>query len=86
MSLKSKVGASEDTGGSLLGFGIFILIWILSLVFGKPMVRIWTLYLDLEVAKITHVLKVLSWGFGGCWRFLTGVQHLDLDLDMVIFL
>ena len=23
-------------------------------------------------------------GFGGCWRFLTGVLHLDLDLDMLI--
>ena len=23
-------------------------------------------------------------GFGGRWRFLTGVWHLDLDLDMVI--
>ena len=41
------------------------------------------LYLDLEGAKNIHVLKVLIWGFGGRWRFLTGVQHLDPDLDMV---
>ena len=27
------------------------------------------------------VLEVLIWGFGGCWRFLTWVWHLDLDLD-----
>ena len=29
------------------------------------------------------VLKVLIWGFGGCWRFLTWVWHLGLDLDIV---
>ena len=27
--------------------------------------------------------KVLTWGFGGCCRFRTGVWHLHLDLDMV---
>ena len=26
----------------------------------------------------------MLFGFGGCWMFLTGVLHLDLDLDMVI--
>ena len=36
-----------------------------------------------EVANNIHVLKVLIWGFGGCWRFLTGVWHFDLDFDMV---
>ena len=41
-------------------------------------------YLDFEGAMKTHVLKVLIWGFGECWRFPTGVWHLDLDLDMVI--
>ena len=30
-----------------------------------------------------HVLSVLIWGFGGYWKFLTGVLHLALDLDMV---
>ena len=39
--------------------------------------------MDFVDAKNIHVLNVLSLGFGGCWRFLTGVQHLDLDLDMV---
>ena len=34
--------------------------------------------------KNTHVLEVLSFGLGGHWRFLTGVWHLDLDLDVVI--
>ena len=41
------------------------------------------LYLNFEGAKNIHVLKVLIWGFGGLWGFLTGVWHLDLDLDMV---
>merc|ERR1711954_500472 len=67
----------------LTGVGILILIWILSLVFDIPMIRILALYLDFEGAKNIHVLKVLIWGFGGCWRFLTGVWHLDLDMNMV---
>jgi len=41
------------------------------------------LYLDFKGAKYIHVLKVLIWGFEGCWRFLTWVWHLNLDLDMV---
>ena len=41
------------------------------------------LYFDFEDAKNIHVLKFLIWGFGGCWRFLMGFWHLDLDLDMV---
>ena len=83
MSFKSSFGALEDTGGSWLGFGIFIMIWIWSKVFDIPMFQIWALYLDFEHAKNNHVLYVLIWGFGGCWRFLTGVLHLDLDLNMV---
>ena len=47
--------------------------------------RVWDLYLELEGGKNNHVLEVLKWGFGGCWRFLTGVWHLDLDLDMVLW-
>ena len=39
-------------------------------------------YLDFEGAKNIHVLYVFIWGFGGCWRFLPGVWHLDLGLDM----
>ena len=50
------------------------------------MIQILALYLDFEGAKNIHVLQVLIWGFGGCWRFLTGVYHLEIDLDMVIFL
>ena len=38
--------------------------------------RILSPYLDFEVAKKIHVI-------GGCCRFLTGVWHPDIDLDMV---
>ena len=54
-----------------------------SLFFKTPMSQILALYIDFEVAKNTHVLEVLIWGFGGGWRFLTGVWLLDLDFDMV---
>ena len=37
------------------------------------------LYLDFEGAKNIHVLEVLCLGYGGCWRFLTGVYYLDHD-------
>ena len=47
------------------------------------MIQILALSLDFEGAKNIQVLEVLISGFGGCWRFLTGVWHLDLDLDMV---
>ena len=47
------------------------------------MVQILALYLDYEVAKNLHVLKVLIWVFGGHWRFLNGFCHLDLDFVMV---
>ena len=39
MSFKSSFGALEDAGGSWLGFGILILIWIWSLVFYLPILR-----------------------------------------------
>ena len=48
-----------------------------------PLIQLLALFLDIECAKNIHILKVLSWGFGGQWRFLTVVWHLDLDLDMV---
>ena len=83
MSFESSFGALEDAGGSWLGFGILILIWICSLVFDIPMIQILALFLDFEGAKNIKVLKVLIWGLGGRWRFLTGVWHFDLDLDMV---
>ena len=41
------------------------------------------LSLDFEGSKNIHILKVLIWGFGGCWRFLAGVLYLDLDFDMI---
>ena len=40
MSFKSSLGALEDAGGSWLGFGIFILIWMLSLVLITPIFQI----------------------------------------------
>ena len=56
MSFKSSFGALEDAGGSWLGFGILILIWIWSLVFDTPMIRILAFYLDFEGAKTIHIL------------------------------
>ena len=53
------------------------------MVFDTHMIQIMALHLNYEGAKNIYVLKVLIWGFGGCWRFLAGVWHLDLDLDMV---
>ena len=66
-----------------MGFDIFFLVCIKLLVFGTHMFQIWAHYLDFEGAKDIHVLQVIIWGFGGCWRFLTGVWHLDLDLNIV---
>ena len=45
------------------------------------MILILAIYLDFEGAKNVKVLQVLIWGFGGHWMFLTGVWHLDHDLD-----
>ena len=50
------MGALEDAGGSWLGFGIFIIIWIWSMGFDVPMYPILALYFDLEGAKDIHVL------------------------------
>ena len=52
------------------------------MVFGTPMYPILAFYLGFEGAKNIPVLKVLIWGFGGHWMFLTGVLHPDIDLDM----
>ena len=38
-------------------------------------------YIKLKGAKNLHVLEVLDWGFGGLWRFLTGVFIPDHDGD-----
>ena len=50
MSFKSWLGAFEDAGGSWLGFGIWILIWIWSIVFDTPMFQILAVYLAFEDA------------------------------------
>ena len=55
MSFKSSFWALGDAGGSLLGFGILILIWM-SLDFDTSMIQILALYLDFEGAKNIHVL------------------------------
>merc|ERR1711954_114252 len=83
MSCKFSFGALEDAGGSGLGFCILIFIWIWTLVFDTATIQILALYLDFEQTKNIHALYVLILGFGGCWRFLTGVCPLDLALDMV---
>ena len=46
------------------------------------MIQILALYLYFEGAKNINVPLVLIWGFKGLWGFLTGVWHLDLDLDI----
>ena len=84
MSFKSCFWALEDAGVSLMGVCILILILIWLLVFDTSIIQILALYLDFEGAKNIHVLYVLIWGFGGHWRFLTGVWQLDLDFDMAI--
>ena len=48
LSFKSWFVDLEDAGCSWRGFGIWILIWIWSLVFGAPMIWILALYLDFE--------------------------------------
>ena len=65
-------------------FGILILTWMCSLVFDASLLQILALYLINEGTKNIYVLLVLIWGFGGCWRFLIGVWHIQNDLDMVI--
>ena len=72
MSFKSGFGALEVAGGSWMGFGILIMIWIWSLVFDISMIQILALYLDFEGAKNINVLQVLIWGFS--W-------HLYLDFE-----
>ena len=59
LSLKSWLGALDDTGGSWLRFGILILIWILSLVFNTPVIKMFALYLHLKVQRTSISIK--------CW-------------------
>ena len=56
MSFKSLFGVLVGAGGSWLGFGTLILIWILWLVLDTPIFRIWALYVYLKGAKNIHVL------------------------------
>ena len=37
----------------------------------------------LKVQGTSMSSEVLTWGFGGCWRFLTWAWHHILDLNMV---
>ena len=81
MFFKSWFGALEDSGGSRLGFVIQILLWICSLGFID---QCWLFIFDFEGAKNIHVLALLPiWGFWQCWRFLTGIWHMDQSLVMV---
>ena len=64
-------------------------VWHPDLDFDKA-TRLWythvskfALYLGFEGAKNMHILYVLILGLGGCWRFLTGFWHFDLDFDMI---
>ena len=61
ISLKSWFWASENCWNPWLGFWILIFIWIYSLIFYTPMIQLLAIYLDFEVAKNIHVLKVLIW-------------------------
>ena len=81
-SSKSWFWALKDAGGSWLGFGNWILIWIMSLVFDTPMFQILALYINIEGAKNIHVIWVLTCGLGGHGGFLTRVWQDDLDQDM----
>ena len=56
MSFESWFGVFLRAGGSWLGFGILILIWIWLLVFDTSMIRILALYLDFEGEKNINVL------------------------------
>ena len=83
ISFKSGFGALEANGGFLTEVCYLDLDLICSLVFDTPMVLILDLNFEFEGAKNIHVIQVLIWGSGRCWRFLTVVCHFDLDLDMV---
>ena len=82
MSFKYCFRALDHSGGFCLGFGFLIMIWMLSLVFDATMIQILALYLDFEGAKKIPILQVLIWDFKGGWRFMSGVWHLDNDLNM----
>ena len=76
MSFKSSFGALDNAEGSWLRFCILILILIRSLFFDTPMFQISALYLVFQGAENIYVQ---IWGFGGCWRIMTWIWHLDVD-------
>ena len=78
-----RILALEETGAHWLGVGIQSMLYIWSLVLNTPMIQNLASYLDFEGAKNICDLWVPIWGFGGCWRLLTVVWHLDLHLGMV---
>ena len=70
MSFKSSFRALEDAEWSWLGFVIFVLVWIWSLVFHAPMFQILALILILKVQRTSISFK--SWfgaleDTGGSW-------------------
>ena len=95
-TFKSWFWALMEAGGSWWGFCILIFIWIWSLVFDTPILQRLSLYLHFEGAKNICSFKFWYgaledagcswWGFWGKCGFLTGVWHLDLDLDIVTVL
>ena len=74
----------EDAGSSWLGLALFSWFgyshWSLIHQWSKFQISI----LILKVQTTSMSCKSSYWSFGGRWMFLTGVYHLDLDLDMVI--
>ena len=48
-----------------------------------PSSKFWLSFFILKVQRTSISLKGFILGFGGHWRFLTGVWHLNLNLDMV---
>ena len=77
VSFNSWCWALKEAWGSWLEILILILIW--SVLLFTSIIHILDLYLSFEGAKNIYALWVPVWGFGGCWRFLTG--FLDFDLD-----
>ena len=88
---KSLFEALEDAVGSWLGFGILILIWILSMVFNIPTIQIFALYLDFEGVKSSMSFKSSFRALedaGGFWLgfeilILIWIWSLVFDIPMI---
>ena len=83
MSFKSTFGALEDPGGSRLGVGISILIWIWSLVFDIPMFRILAFYPDLKVQRTSMSFKSWFWSLKDARCSWLGLRILILICHLV---